>query len=76
MSEKRCPYCGEELEEGYVQSARPIFYDKEERFFWFFPRKKSIKLAGSLFEAAVTKACVCKKCKVVIIKYGEEEELL
>ena len=25
----RCPYCKQEMEQGYIQSARPIIWDKE-----------------------------------------------
>ena len=31
----KCPTCGQEMEEGFVQSAREIFFTIEPHRFWF-----------------------------------------
>ena len=36
----KCPYCGNEMESGVVQSARTIFFTTKEHKNWFFPDGK------------------------------------
>ena len=36
----KCPTCGQEMEEGFVQSAREIFFTIEPHRFWFKVKKE------------------------------------
>lgn len=42
----KCPTCGQEMEEGVVQSAREIFFAIEPHRFWFKVKKEEVLLSS------------------------------
>ena len=42
----KCPTCGQEMEEGFVQSAREIFFAIEPHRFWFKVKKEEVLLSS------------------------------
>ena len=56
----KCPYCGNEMEQGFIQSPQEISWKKGD--------KRPFLVKGS----AVT-AFLCRDCKKVIIDYLDEK---
>lgn len=61
-----CPFCGKEMEEGYLQSARPIVWAEDEKA--FFPSvafgKKDVSVTGML--DTVQKSYLCRTCNKIV----------
>ena len=71
----KCPKCGTEMELGFVQSAKEIFYTEHPRK-WFFlvsprlaPKGEDIKLTTNSVSPATCDAWHCPKCRTVTIEY-------
>lgn len=73
MSEKRCPYCGKQLIQGYMQSPRPISWTpKRLQLFTergFTENGACVLSAGGSLGAPCVYAYNCSECKKVIIDY-------
>ena len=74
----KCPFCGGEMEIGVVQSARSMFFAKEERslFFWegAIKRRGEISLlsGAQLYrDRESLPAFHCEGCKKVLIDYAD-----
>ena len=68
----KCPYCGIEMTNGFVQSAREIFFTDESHSMWFKPTGKSeFSLSSHNFTRPTCIAYHCKACKKVIIDYTQ-----
>lgn len=64
-----CPYCGAEMENGVVQSAREMFWGREKHKFMFSAtREDEFTLAHGWNGSAIEAFC-CRKCKKIIIDY-------
>ena len=68
-----CPYCGKQMNEGFIQSRGPLYFNNGKR-----PRAiasgdlKTINLTkASLFKAPYIKANYCKGCKKIVIELGD-----
>lgn len=72
MTEK-CPYCGKQLEKGYIQSPRPISWlPRKIKLFtnMNFTEKEAIILSeGTTLAAPCVIAYNCSSCKKIIIDY-------
>lgn len=68
-----CPYCSEEMDRGYIQSAQSIFWSKKKKKIFFSPRQSAgdISIAGG-FGGSTQQAFVCPKCDKVIIDMAYE----
>ena len=67
-----CPYCGKEMEKGYLQARDGIAWNKKER------RVAALSMMGSdlalakasgIYSGAVAIAYNCKECKKIIVDY-------
>ncbi|SHE33593.1 hypothetical protein SAMN02745249_00236 [Atopostipes suicloacalis DSM 15692] len=63
----KCPYCEEEMDKGFVQSARNIFWSTEEKKLVFAPGKSDDIPIASGFNGATKESYFCKNCKKIII---------
>ena len=73
----KCPYCGNEMESGVVQSARTIFFTTKEHKNWFFPDVASgeeVTLSSHNWTRPTCKAFHCAFCQKVVIDYAGENE--
>ena len=69
-----CPYCGEEMVLGYVQSSRAVIWDKEILSGIIIPSSEGMALTKkiSFVDALGFKAHLCEKCQVLISKLNEK----
>ncbi len=68
----KCPTCGQEMEEGVVQSAREIFFAIEPHRFWFKVKKEEVLLSSHNWTRPTCVAYLCRNCKKVVINYAEK----
>ena len=68
----KCPTCGQEMEEGFVQSAREIFFSIEPHRFWFKVKKEEVLLSSHNWTRPTCVAYLCSNCKKVVINYAEK----
>ena len=68
----RCPYCGGAMEDGCIQSARPIAFVKKMRWVKIQSAEGDRRLPFSFLRGALLPACSCTHCKKIIISLEEE----
>ena len=70
----KCPTCGQEMEEGVVQSAREIYFTVEPNLFFFRVKKEKgdILLSSHNWTRPTCIAYLCRNCKKVVINYAEK----
>jgi len=65
-----CPYCGKEMEQGYINTpARrgPILWSDEQSPFRLFVTKEEITLSG--FFEDDPPAWLCRDCRKIVMEY-------
>lgn len=70
----KCPYCGEEMVDGYLISSTDISFstDDPEQFFRIKKRNDLELSTGSGLSIPHCAACHCSRCKKLVIDYGNE----
>lgn len=69
-----CPFCGKEIRDGYIQSARRIFFLERERTVLFNPHKveRDVPVTGGFFNLSAP-ARYYDDCRCLFVKTDEEE---
>lgn len=69
----KCPWCKNEMTEGFVISAREVLFTQERKggFFWA-KGKDDIKITQFNWTEPSAKAYHCEHCKKVVVDYAEE----
>ncbi|MGI6766423.1 MAG: PF20097 family protein [Lentihominibacter sp.] len=70
-----CPYCGKEMEEGYLQAARGIFFGKKKHKISFLPGQEDVKVAQDTGMGAFARSYYCGDCEIIITSMGERQEV-
>lgn len=69
----KCPYCNNEMEKGYVQSSKEVYYTTKPTKFVLltFPKpvNKDISLSEGIFAPVTIEAWNCTFCKRILIDY-------
>lgn len=72
---QECPYCGKEMEQGFIQSPHEIAWLKggnRHLFSRSFLHDGSVVLSElSLMKGSAVLAWLCRDCRKVIIDYGD-----
>lgn len=72
-----CPYCGEQMKKGVVQSARQIFFTTKAHKMWFVPdmaTKNEVLLSSHNWTSPTCEAYICTYCQKVVIDYSSDSE--
>jgi hypothetical protein len=74
-----CPYCGNEMEKGLIQSPREIAWLKGEKKAFLgkaaFHSGSVILSESSILKGSAVAAYLCRNCQKVLIDYAEPSEL-
>ncbi len=71
----KCPYCGKDMDLGYIQCRDGVYWCQKKRAVAALPLfgGESISLSPSsnhIFGGAYAEAYHCKKCKKILIEYS------
>ena len=71
-----CPFCGNEMMKGFVQSSRAFFFATDYHGILFKPcqKKGEFYLSSHNWTSPICAAYHCANCKKVIADYAEEVE--
>ena len=63
-----CPYCGKEMELGYLMAKPPVLWSPDKDKLLLISDKDSEELVGGFFGERKA-AFVCKTCRAFLMKY-------
>ena len=70
----KCPYCQDEMEKGYLQSAREVSFMTHLHKFSFRPGEGEISLTEKNWTSPRCAAWCCRRCHKIIIDYHHIRE--
>ena len=63
-----CPYCNEEMVNGYIQSSNPVYFNKGNKARFFAAGDlRSRNLTRVSLRAPYIRACYCERCQKIIL---------
>jgi hypothetical protein len=68
----KCPYCGNEMEQGYVQSARKVFFTTEPHKLLLVPEGDDLLLTTHNWTCPTCDAWHCSSCQKIILSYPQD----
>ena len=68
----RCPFCGDPMEKGFIQSGNLMVWVKKKHRISLLPREGEVILDRNYWSGSTIPAHICKHCKKVIAEYEEE----
>lgn len=64
----KCPYCSEEMQQGYLQSARDLYWtQKPKKIMMIASGKDDFLIGDTTFAGILAEAEYCPNCKKIII---------
>lgn len=68
-----CPYCGNEMQSGFLQSGKPIMWAEDEKSLSFLPSGDSeYQVSRGLLEGCFAETYFCKNCDIFILEKREQ----
>ncbi|RKI69407.1 hypothetical protein D7V91_05950 [bacterium 1xD42-67] len=65
-----CPWCDQEMEQGFLMSSRPVIFGPEERESVLWPRKKGeVELMKLSWTISNIPAWHCARCRRVVAEH-------
>lgn len=68
----KCPYCGAEMENGYLQCMRRVAWVKEPHKISLLPKQGEVLLENNTFKDCIFTASICKSCKKIVLDYSDK----
>lgn len=68
-----CPYCGAEMEQGYLQGVNRVAWVKSPRKISLLPKAGEIMLENNSFKSFLLRAAICKACKKIVVDYADKK---
>lgn len=69
----KCAYCGNEMEQGFLQGNQRLAWVKKPRKLSLRPKQGEILLENNAFSSTVFSACICKSCKKIVVDYSDKD---
>ncbi len=69
-----CPYCQEEMENGFLQAGNILVWVKKKHYFSLLPREDEVLLDKNYLTGVFLPSWLCRRCKKVITEYEEEKD--
>lgn len=66
-----CPYCGEEVEDGYLVGWHVLFWTDRKPKYGVVRNRGNIKLNSSFWGIAKVRAKLCDNCELIIYRHSE-----
>ena len=68
----KCPWCGKEMDKGFVQSARPVIWSPDKKkLFFSATTSDDFTISKGYWNGCFAEAYHCPKCKKVVISTDE-----
>lgn len=68
-----CPYCSNEMEQGFLQGMRRVSWVKNQHKVSLLPKQGEVLLENNTFKDFVFPASICKKRKKLVVDYSDKE---
>ena len=68
-----CPKCNAEMMQGYLQTARPLFWSPKKRALVPWTDSESIIFSMSLISGTNIATYHCPSCKIFLTQYSDED---
>lgn len=66
----KCPYCQNEMENGFIQSGRNILWTEKKHIISTNPKNENdFIIASNPLGGATIKGFCCRKCRKLVIEY-------
>jgi len=69
----KCPHCGVEMENGYLQCMRRVAWIKEPHKVSLMPKQGEVLLENNAVKDCIFVASICKSCQKMIVDYSDKE---
>lgn len=69
----KCPYCNNEMEQGFLQGMRRAAWVKNRHKVSLLPKQGEILLENNTFSDFVFSAQICKRCKKIVVDYSDKK---
>ncbi len=69
----KCPYCGGEMEEGFLQGADRVAWVKKRHKFSLLPKEGEVLLENNMVKDFLFPASICKACKKIVVDYADKD---
>ena len=66
----KCPFCGDEMRSGYLQSTKPIYWSEEKPSVIIY---SDVKISKGFWAGCHAPADYCSRCKKIITSVPEKE---
>lgn len=67
-----CPYCGAEMQLGYLQCGQPIMWSQEEKLAFVIRSENEYVVSHGLLEGCYAETYFCKNCDIFILEKREQ----
>ncbi len=67
-----CPYCNQEMENGFLQTGNKIAWTKKIHKFSLLHKEGEVMLENNVFKAINFPAYICNNCKKVLLDYSDK----
>lgn len=65
----KCPYCGADMEEGFLQGTARVAWVKKKHLISLLPKAGEILLENNAVSDFLFPAQICKRCQKIIFDY-------
>lgn len=69
----KCPFCGEEMKCGYLQSGRPFFWSEEKSSLFFMAGQNDVAVSEGFWNGCYAESDYCPNCKKIITSVSDKE---
>lgn len=68
-----CPYCNQEMEQGFLQGRQRVAWVKKRHKLTLLPKPGEILLENNAFKDFLFSAWICKGCKIILLDYANKK---
>ena len=69
----KCPHCGVEMEDGFLQSMRRAAWVKRPHRVSLLPKRGEVLLENNFVRDCVFVASICRSCRKILVDYADKD---